>query len=61
MVETRKDLGLFRHSLLGLGGNAHFGVFHIASNIIIVKGLFLSSAWRVLHSAQQTVTVATSG
>ena len=40
MVGTRKDLGLFRHSLLGLGGNAHFGVFHIASNIIIVKGLF---------------------
>tara|TARA_R110002110_G_scaffold12718_3_gene60888 strand:+ start:49885 stop:50520 length:636 start_codon:yes stop_codon:yes gene_type:complete len=54
--------GHLLHSLLGLGGNAHFGVFHIASNIIIVMGFFLlSSAWRVLHAAQQAGTLATSG
>ena len=54
--------GHLLHTLLGLEGNAHFDPLHIASNIIIVLGFFLlSSAWSVLHKAQQNRTLATEG
>lgn len=54
--------GHLLHTLLGFEGNAHWDPLHIASNVIIVLGfLLLSSAWSVLHRAQQTRSLATAG
>ncbi len=54
--------GHLLHTILGFEGNAHFDPLHIASNIVIVLGfILLSSAWAVLHKAQQTRTLASSG
>ena len=56
------ESGHLWHTLLGLGGNAHFDVLHILSNVFIFGGFFLlASAWKVLYAAQQTHTLATSG
>lgn len=50
------------HTLLGFEGNAHWDPLHIASNVVIVLGFFmLSSAWAVLHKAQQTRSLASTG
>ena len=54
--------GHLLHTLLGFEGNAHWDPLHIASNVIIVLGfLLLSSAWSVLHRAQQSRSLATAG
>jgi len=54
--------GHLLHTLLGLEGNAHFDPLHIASNIFIILGFFLlSAAWSVLHRAQKTRSLATTG
>lgn len=54
--------GHLLHTLLGLSGDAHWNILHIISNIIIVAGFFiLSSAWNVLHHAQKSGTLASSG
>lgn len=54
--------GHLLHTLLGFEGSAHWDPLHIASNILIVMGFFLlSSAWNVLHQAQKTHTLATTG
>ena len=54
--------GHLLHTLLGFEGNPHFDPLHIASNILIILGFFLlASAWNVLHKAQQTGVLATSG
>ena len=56
------DNGHLLHTLLGFEGNAHFDPLHIASNIFIIAGFFLlSSAWSVLHKAQQTHSLASTG
>jgi protein-S-isoprenylcysteine O-methyltransferase Ste14 len=56
------DNGHLLHTLLGLEGNAHWDPLHIASNVLIILGFFLlSAAWSVLHKAQQTRSLATSG
>lgn len=50
------------HTLLGMGGNAHFDFLHILSNIFIFGGFWLlASAWKVLYAAQQTNTLAVTG
>lgn len=50
------------YTLLGMEGNPHWDPLHIASNILIILGLFmLSSAWGVLHQAQQSHSLATTG
>ncbi len=50
------------HTLLGLGGNAHFDILHILSNVLIILGFWLlASAWNVLYRAQQTGTIASTG
>lgn len=50
------------HTLLGFEGNAHWDPLHIASNVVIVLGFFmLASAWAVLHKAQQTRSLASTG
>lgn len=54
--------GHLLHTLFGFEGNAHWDPLHIASNVIIVLGFFLlSSAWRVLHEAQKTGSMAVDG
>lgn len=56
------EAGHLWHTLLGLGGNAHFDVLHILSNLLIIGGFWLlASAWNVLYKAQQTGTLATTG
>ena len=56
------DNGHLLHTLLGFEGNAHFDPLHIASNVFIISGFFLlSSAWSVLHKAQQTRSLASTG
>ena len=54
--------GHLLHTFLGLEGDAHFDVLHIASMIFIAAGfLLLSSAWRVLYSAQRAGQLAVTG
>ena len=49
-------------TLLDTKINPHFHPIHIASNVFIIIGfVMLSSAWKVLHKAQQEGTVATTG
>lgn len=56
------DSGHLLHDLLGLKGNPHFDVLHLASNLLIVAGFFLlSSAWRVLYEAQRHGRLAVEG
>lgn len=56
------DSGHLLHTLLGLKGNPHFDVFHILSSLLIFGGfILLSSAWRILHAAQQAHGLATTG
>lgn len=54
--------GHLLHTILGFEGNAHFDLLHIASNVLIFLGfILLSSAWAVLHKAQQTRSLASTG
>ncbi len=54
--------GHLLHTLFGFKGNVHWDPLHIASNVLIIIGFFLLSAsWGVLHKAQQTRSLATSG
>ena len=54
--------GHLLHTLLGFEGNAHWDPLHIASNVLIILGFFLlSAAWNILHKAQQTRSLATTG
>lgn len=56
------DMGHLWHTLLGLEGNPHFDPLHITSNILVILGFFLlASAWSVLHKAQQSRSLATTG
>ena len=56
------DNGHLLHNLLGLKGNPHFDILHIASNVLIVLGfILLSSAWRILYRAQRNHKLATEG
>ncbi|WP_374402831.1 isoprenylcysteine carboxylmethyltransferase family protein [Niveibacterium sp.] len=49
-------------SVLGLKGDPHFNVIHIASMVAIVVGMFmLSSAWPVLYRAQRAGEIAQEG
>ncbi len=54
--------GHLLHVIFGFDGNAHWGPLHISSNVLILLGLYLlSSAWHVLHKAQQSRSLASSG
>lgn len=49
-------------TLLGMKGDPHFNILHIASNLIILAGfLIIASAWRVLYKSQQDHTLAVTG
>jgi methanethiol S-methyltransferase len=56
------NAGHLWNTLLGWKGDAHFDVFHIASNILIFGGfILLSAAWKVLFTAQREHRLATAG
>lgn len=63
------DLNPFSHeaghlwtTVLGLKGNPHFNVLHLASNLLILGGFILvAKAWHVLHAAQARDDLATTG
>ncbi len=69
LSEWYPDLNLFAHenghlwqTLFGLEGNAHFGIIHLVSTLLIAGGMILIvKAWRVLYDAQQEGRVATDG
>jgi protein-S-isoprenylcysteine O-methyltransferase Ste14 len=50
------------HTILGLGGNAHFDILHVLSSVFILLGFWLlASAWNGLYKAQQSGTLALTG
>ncbi len=56
------EAGHLWHTLLGLGGDAHFDFVHILSNVLILGGFWLlASAWNVLYKAQRSGTLAKTG
>ncbi len=56
------DMGHLLENFFGLGGNPHFGPFHILSFVFIFMGFtLLSNAWTVLHKAQHGHILATTG
>lgn len=56
------DFGHLWSDLIGWKGDPHLSPFHIASNLLIVGGIWLLwSSWRVLLAAQKAGEVATSG
>lgn len=56
------DAGHLWWTLMGQHGSPHFGALHILSNVLIFGGFWLlASAWNVLHRAQRSGTLATTG
>ncbi|MBT9589994.1 MAG: isoprenylcysteine carboxylmethyltransferase family protein [Thiobacillus sp.] len=56
------DAGHLLEVLFGWRAHPHVGPFHIASYALIGGGFWLlASAWKVLHAAQRTHTLATDG
>ncbi len=56
------DAGHLWYSLLGWQGDPHGNPIHILSNVLIFGGfILLSSAWRVLYTAQRAGKLATTG
>ncbi len=56
------DSGHLLEVLFGWRAHPHVGPFHIASYALIGGGFWLlASAWKVLHAAQRTHTLATAG
>jgi len=50
------------HTLLGMKGDPHWDIFHIASNVFIFGGfLMLSYAWHTLWKAQRQHKLASTG
>jgi len=50
------------HTVLGLGGNAHFDILHILSHVFIILGFWLlASSWNVLYRSQKDKTIANTG
>ena len=49
-------------TLLGTTGDPHVSVLHLLSNVFIFGGfILLSAAWKILHAAQRTRTIALTG
>jgi protein-S-isoprenylcysteine O-methyltransferase Ste14 len=56
------DAGHLLYTLLGFKGDPHLNPLHFLSNILIFGGfILLAAAWRVLHAAQQSGRLATTG
>lgn len=62
MAPFSHDAGHLWHTLLGLKGNPHFDVFHLAGDGLIIVGfLLLAAAWKVLYEAQRERKIASTG
>jgi protein-S-isoprenylcysteine O-methyltransferase Ste14 len=56
------DQGHLLYTLLGGKGNPHGSWLHWTSDLLIFSGfLLIAAAWKVLHEAQSTHTLATTG
>lgn len=56
------DSGHLWYTVLGLRGNPHLNPIHLLSGLLIGSGFFLlSAAWPVLHRAQASGSLASSG
>jgi protein-S-isoprenylcysteine O-methyltransferase Ste14 len=56
------NAGHLWETLLGWKGDPHFSPFHLLSNVLIIAGfLVVANAWRVLHAAQRSHALATTG
>ena len=56
------DNGHLWHTILGLGGNPHFDIMHMASLVFLGLGFWiLSVAWNVLYKAQKAGKLAVTG
>ncbi len=56
------DAGHLWNTLLGWKGDPHFNPLHLLSDVFIFGGfILLASAWKVLHEARRTHTLATTG
>lgn len=56
------ESGHLWHTLLGLKGDPHFDIFHVASSLTILAGfILLGAAWKVLFAAQKARSFAQSG
>jgi methanethiol S-methyltransferase len=56
------DSGHLWYTLFGFKGNPHLSPIHLASEALIVAGFFLlAAAWPVLHRAQGSSSLASSG
>ena len=56
------DSGHLWYTLFGVEGNPHTNPFHLVSNLLVLAGfIIIYKAWKVLHQAQQTGSLATEG
>lgn len=56
------DAGHLPEMILGVGGDPHFGLFHLLSTFLILGGFWLvAAAWPVLFRAVRAGRLATSG
>jgi protein-S-isoprenylcysteine O-methyltransferase Ste14 len=56
------DAGHLLEVLFGWGGNPHYGLFHIASYVLIAGGfILLARSWGILYEAQRRGELATTG
>jgi len=58
-LDFTHDNGHILNTLLGLKGDPHFNIFHLASYALIIGGLMLlGKSWEVLYSSQKKKTLA---
>ncbi|OJX77479.1 isoprenylcysteine carboxylmethyltransferase family protein [Magnetospirillum sp. 64-120] len=56
------EAGHLWSTLLGLKGDPHFNLLHLASNLLILGGfVVVAKAWHILHAAQSKGELATIG
>ncbi len=61
-LDLSHDAGHLWYSLLGFEGDAHLNPIHLLANVSIFLGFWLIwAAWDVLHAAQKSGTLATTG
>ncbi len=56
------DAGHLLEVMFGWGGDPHFGLFHVASYLLIFAGfVLLAKSWGILYEAQRRGEIAASG